>query len=65
MAPLLSMLFIMEPLSLPNQREPCKAINMHSKWPTEHKIPKLSKCIGTPMLTNCSIILKSAMAHPC
>ena len=35
MVPLLSALFIMEPLSLPNQREPNKTINMHSRGPTE------------------------------
>ena len=32
---MLSALFIIEPLSLPNQREPYKAINMHSRGPTE------------------------------
>ena len=35
MVPPLSALFIMEPLSLPNQREPDKTINMHSRGPTE------------------------------
>ena len=35
MGPPLSALFVKEPLYLPNQREPCKAINMHSRLPTE------------------------------
>ena len=76
MGPPLSALFMMEPLSLPNQREPCKAINMHSRWPTELQNTKdekmlwyphankllhyIEKCAGTPMLSNCSIILKNS-----
>ena len=66
MVPPLSALFIMEPLSLPNQREPCKVekivlvppdwknVLVPPDWKKCPGTPRLENCAGTPILTNCS-----------
>ena len=56
MVPQLSVLFIMEPLSLPNQREPCKVEKIVLVLPYSKKCPgtpRLEKCPGTPRLKKC------------
>ena len=46
MVPQISALSIVEPLSLPNQREPCKVEK------NVLVLPRLEKCLGTPRLEN-------------
>ena len=53
----LSALFIMEPLSLPNQREPCKVekiVLVPPDWKKCPGTPRLEKCPGTPRLEKMS-----------